>query len=251
MCEIDLWTGCIAGGLPVDDWCAAITGAGFTDVSVGLAVDAFGGSGGERNARAYDVSAHVFLAPSRHGDQLNADGPCSSTLDSTDAGVRMSAHDAVSTADRIVSIVDEGLGHSSYVVGLGDGTALVVDPARFPTANAASPLERGWRIAWTADTHSHADYISGSPELAADGAAFLASRGRRARGRPPPRRRRRGPSSVAAGVALRAIATPGHTPDHLAYLLVVDGEPGGAVLGRFADGRRARPHRPARRRAPR
>ena len=62
VCEIDLWTGCIAGGLPVDDWCAAIAGAGFDDISVGLAVDAFGGSGGEPNARAYDVTAHVFLA---------------------------------------------------------------------------------------------------------------------------------------------------------------------------------------------
>jgi SAM-dependent methyltransferase len=62
VCEIDLWTGCIAGGLPVDDWCAAIERAGFDEVSVGLAVDAFGGSGGERNARAYDVAAHVFLA---------------------------------------------------------------------------------------------------------------------------------------------------------------------------------------------
>ena len=62
VCSIDLWTGCIAGGLPVDDWCAAIEGAGFVDVSVGRAVDAFGGSGGERNARAYDVYAHVFLA---------------------------------------------------------------------------------------------------------------------------------------------------------------------------------------------
>jgi len=62
VCEIDLWTGCIAGGLPVDDWCAAIEGAGFDDISVGLAVDAFGGSGGEPNARAYDVAAHVFLA---------------------------------------------------------------------------------------------------------------------------------------------------------------------------------------------
>lgn len=62
VCEIDLWTDCIAGGLPVDDWCAHITRAGFADVSVGMAVDAFGGSGGERNARAYDVSAHVFLA---------------------------------------------------------------------------------------------------------------------------------------------------------------------------------------------
>jgi SAM-dependent methyltransferase len=62
VCEIDLWTGCIAGGLPVDDWCAAIETAGFDDLSVGLAVDAFGGSTGEPNARAYDVEAHVFLA---------------------------------------------------------------------------------------------------------------------------------------------------------------------------------------------
>jgi SAM-dependent methyltransferase len=62
VCDIDLWTGCIAGGLPVDEWCAVVTDAGFADLSVGLAVDAFGGSGGERNARAYDVAAHVFLA---------------------------------------------------------------------------------------------------------------------------------------------------------------------------------------------
>lgn len=62
VCEIDLWTGCIAGGLPVDEWCSYLTGAGFTDISVGLAVDAFGGSRGEPNARAYDVAAHVFLA---------------------------------------------------------------------------------------------------------------------------------------------------------------------------------------------
>ena len=62
VCEIDLWTGCIAGGLPMGEWCAAIEGAGFTDLSVGLPVDAFGGSGGERNAKAYDVAAHVFLA---------------------------------------------------------------------------------------------------------------------------------------------------------------------------------------------
>lgn len=51
------------GGLPIDDWAAVIEAAGFTDLSIGHPVDAFGGSAGEHNARAHDVSAHVFLAP--------------------------------------------------------------------------------------------------------------------------------------------------------------------------------------------
>jgi glyoxylase-like metal-dependent hydrolase (beta-lactamase superfamily II) len=74
----------------------------------------------------------------------------------------------------IVGVVNEGLGHSSHVVGLGDGNALVIDSARLPDRKRRLVAERGWRIAWTADTHSHADYISGSPELAMDGAVFLA-----------------------------------------------------------------------------
>jgi len=131
----------------------------------------------------------------------------------------------------IEPVVDEGLGHSSYVVGLGDGTALVVDPARFPDRQRRVAAERGWHITWTADTHSHADYISGSPELAADGAAFLASAGAGLEFAHRPIHA--GESvDVAAEVELRAIATPGHTPDHLAYLLV----DGGAPVGLFSGG---------------
>lgn len=122
----------------------------------------------------------------------------------------------------IVAVVDDGLGHTSHVIALGDGSALVVDPARFPDRQRRIAAERGWTIAWTADTHSHADYISGSPELAADGATFLASRGAglEVAHRPIDPR---GTVAVAPGIELRAIPTPGHTPDHLAYLLVVDG----------------------------
>ena len=124
----------------------------------------------------------------------------------------------------IVSLVDEGLGHSSHVIGLGDGTALVVDPARFPDRQRELAAQRGWRIAWTADTHSHADYVSGSPELAADGATFLASAG--AQLEPAHHPVAAGESiGLADGVGLRAIATPGHTPDHLAFLLEEEGVP--------------------------
>ena len=38
---------------------------------------------------------------------------------------------------RIYEFVDEGLGHSSYVIDLGDGTAAVFDPPRFPISHAA------------------------------------------------------------------------------------------------------------------
>jgi hydroxyacylglutathione hydrolase len=126
--------------------------------------------------------------------------------------------------DRIAAFVDEGLGHSSYLVDLGDGRALVVDPPRLPTAQLAAADGAGLAIFWTADTHSHADYVSGSPELAARGASFIASRGARLE----VAHRDIGDGEtieLADGVELRAIATPGHTPDHLAYLLIERGTP--------------------------
>ena len=130
----------------------------------------------------------------------------------------------------VEAVVDEGLGHSSYVVGLDDGSALVVDPSRIPDRQRRVAAARGWQITWTADTHSHADYISGSPDLAADGATFLASRG--ARLEVSHRSVSPGESvELAPGVELRAIATPGHTPDHLAYLLLADGVPDALFSG--------------------
>lgn len=61
-CDIELWTDCIAGGQSVDDWCALITGAGFTGVAVGLATDTFGEAAGEERARSYEVFGHTFRA---------------------------------------------------------------------------------------------------------------------------------------------------------------------------------------------
>jgi hypothetical protein len=39
-----------------------LTEIGFTDISVGEPVDTFGGAGGEKNARAYEVYGYAFLA---------------------------------------------------------------------------------------------------------------------------------------------------------------------------------------------
>jgi glyoxylase-like metal-dependent hydrolase (beta-lactamase superfamily II)/rhodanese-related sulfurtransferase len=130
----------------------------------------------------------------------------------------------------VIGFVDEGLGHSSYLVEFGDGRGLVVDPPRIPTELLATARERDLAIGFTADTHSHADYVSGSPMLASQGAEFLASRGADLDLPHHP---------IAAGdeialnehLQLRAIATPGHTPDHLAYLLVDDGRPAALFSG--------------------
>jgi glyoxylase-like metal-dependent hydrolase (beta-lactamase superfamily II)/rhodanese-related sulfurtransferase len=130
----------------------------------------------------------------------------------------------VSTNVRITAFVDEGLGHSSYLVDLGAGQALIIDPPRLPTAQLDAAEARGVTVSWTADTHSHADYVSGSPELHARGATFLASAS--AWLKVPHLDITDGDEVVLHdGLVLRAIATPGHTPDHLAYLLVENSEP--------------------------
>jgi glyoxylase-like metal-dependent hydrolase (beta-lactamase superfamily II)/rhodanese-related sulfurtransferase len=124
---------------------------------------------------------------------------------------------------RLESFVNEGLGHSSYLVDLGDGAALVVDPARIPTAQRRRAAELDLRIVATADTHTHADYVSGSPDLAADGAAFLAPAAAGLRADHTGLADR---DTIGVGrYRLAAIATPGHTPDHLAYLLSDGDEP--------------------------
>ena len=62
----------------------------------------------------------------------------------------------------IHEFVDEGLGHSSYLIDLADGTAALIDPPRFPTAHEAVAAREDLQIAWTIDTHSHADYVQRS-----------------------------------------------------------------------------------------
>lgn len=49
----------------------------------------------------------------------------------------------------VVNVVDSGLGPSSYLADLGDGSALVIDPHRFPEPHERTARERGLHIAFT------------------------------------------------------------------------------------------------------
>lgn len=133
--------------------------------------------------------------------------------------------------DQLIPLVDEGLGNSAYLADLGDGRALAVDPSRDLRALRAAAARRGLRVAFAADTHLHADFLSGAAQLAADeGATVLASaQGRRAF---PHTALADADEVDLGGLTLRALATPGHTDEHLSYLLL----DGARELGVFTGG---------------
>jgi hydroxyacylglutathione hydrolase len=157
------------------------------------------------------------------------------------AGGRPGRHPSLTTIQSeeplmvtIHPVIDEGLGNSAYVVELGDGRALVVDPARDPTPYLKLARWRRLRLAYAAETHLHADFLTGSRELAAAaGAEVLAPRASRLgfahRGLED------GEEVDLGGLTLRTLATPGHAPEHVGYLLLDAGRPralfsGGALL---------------------
>ncbi len=133
--------------------------------------------------------------------------------------------------DQLIPLVDEGLGNSAYLADLGDGGALAMDPSRDLRALRAAATRRGLRVAFAADTHLHADFVSGAAQLAADeGAAVLASA---AGHRGFPHTALADADEVdLGGLTLRALATPGHTDEHLSYLLL----DGPRELGVFTGG---------------
>ena len=122
----------------------------------------------------------------------------------------------------LIPLVDEGLGNSAYLVDLGDGRALVVDVSRDLRGVHAAASKRGLTVAFAADTHLHADFLSGAHQLGAtSGAQVLASA---AGDREFTHTGLHDGDEVdLGGLRLRALLTPGHTHEHLAFLLL-DGD---------------------------
>jgi glyoxylase-like metal-dependent hydrolase (beta-lactamase superfamily II)/rhodanese-related sulfurtransferase len=114
--------------------------------------------------------------------------------------------------------VDEDLGCGSYLVGdERAGIAAVVDPAYA----IERYLEAGLEIVLVLETHTHADHVSGHGRFALEHRVPV--RVHAAAGAAFPHEPLRDGEEIAIGdVVIRVLHTPGHRPEHCAFL--VDGE---------------------------
>jgi hydroxyacylglutathione hydrolase len=139
---------------------------------------------------------------------------------------------------------DEPLAQASFLVG--DTTAreaIVVDPNRDVEAYLQAAAAEKLRIVAVTETHVHADYLSGTRELArkAGAKAYLSDEGGPDwlygwAGEPNVVRVRDGSSIRAGQVRLDVVATPGHTPEHVSFVLTDEAaspEPMGMFTGDF------------------
>jgi len=117
----------------------------------------------------------------------------------------------------VAVFVTAGLGDNSYLVS-SEGEAAVVDPQRDAWRFLRAAEADGTRIRAVLETHVHNDYVSGAHELReATGAELVVpAQG----GYQFPHRPATDGHEVRIGeLRLIAMATPGHTPEHLAWLL--------------------------------
>jgi hydroxyacylglutathione hydrolase len=135
---------------------------------------------------------------------------------------------------------DDRLAQASFLVGCQQtGEAIVIDPNRDVRQYIDAAAEEGMRITHVTETHIHADFVSGSRELAAStGARLLLSREGGAEWQYA---YAEGEGAMLVGngslfavgnVNFEVLHTPGHTPEHLT-LLVTDTPATDKVMGAF------------------
>jgi hydroxyacylglutathione hydrolase len=134
------------------------------------------------------------------------------------------------SAGSVHPLADEALGNTSYVIEVGRGLAASVDPRRDIEDHIELADRLGLRLVAGLETHLHADFVSGSRELAErTGADVYAARdafleyGHRGLAD--------GDEISLGDVVVQAWATPGHTPEHLSYLVLADGTPTAVFSG--------------------
>jgi hydroxyacylglutathione hydrolase len=139
---------------------------------------------------------------------------------------------------------DEKLAQASYLVGCAaTGEALVVDPNRDVQQYIDAARAEGLRLTHVTETHIHADYVSGTRELVSRTGArtYLSDEGG-----PDWSYRfadaldavllKEGSVITVGNVHLRAMHTPGHTPEHMSFIVTDTAgadQPMGVLTGDF------------------
>lgn len=140
-------------------------------------------------------------------------------------------------------IYDPDLAQGSYFIGCqAENTAIVVDPRRDIQVYLDLAEKEGMEIVAVTETHIHADYLSGTLELAnATGAkVYVSDEGGPdwiyGDGFDDAVRMKHGHKITLGNITVEAVHTPGHTPEHLAFL-ITDGaqsdKPGFMLSGDF------------------
>jgi hydroxyacylglutathione hydrolase len=122
---------------------------------------------------------------------------------------------------------DAELAQASYLIGCAaTGEALVVDPARDITPYLQMAAQENLRITHVTETHIHADFVSGSRELAARTEATLyLSRMGDERWQYDYAEEAgavlvgEGDSWMVGNVRVEVMHTPGHTPEHISFII--------------------------------
>ena len=133
-------------------------------------------------------------------------------------------------------IADPALAQYSYLIGCQrTGEAVVVDPERDIDRYLEIAKQEGLKITAVAETHIHADFVSGAREFATTDASiklYLSAEGgpdwqsEWAKALPGYHPLHDGDSFKIGNIELQAIHTPGHTPEHVVFLVTDHG--GGA-----------------------
>ncbi|MEZ4572523.1 MAG: MBL fold metallo-hydrolase [Thermomicrobiales bacterium] len=141
-------------------------------------------------------------------------------------------------------LYEEKLAQASYFVGCqATGEALVIDPGRSIDDYLHLAHAEGMAITAVTETHIHADYVSGSRELAAVTGAklYLSDEGddswkyqfaEEAGAQPV----YDGDEFWVGNIKLQVMHTPGHTPEHISFILTDTAganEPMGIFTGDF------------------
>lgn len=122
------------------------------------------------------------------------------------------------------------IAHSSYMLQ-GNRTCAVIDPARNISMYLDAAAEAGLRITMILETHLHADFLSGHMDLARlTGAEIVAPAS--AECAFPHRAVKEGDSFMLEDMRISVMETPGHTPEHVSYV-VADTSRGEEPVGVF------------------